>query len=122
MNDLFVALGVVVLGGVGALARFLLDSAVERRTGGRFPWGTLVVNLSGALVLGVLAGGDLGGDAFKLAGTAALGSFTTFSTWMLEAHRLAQDGQFGLAIANVGYSGGAGLAVTALGLVLGGAL
>ena len=121
MSDLLVAVGVVTLGGVGALARFLLDAAVGRRTGGRFPWGTLVVNLSGALALGLLAGVDLGGDAFTLAGTAALGSFTTFSTWMLEAHRLAQDGQFGPAIANVGYSAAAGLAVVALGLALGGA-
>ena len=121
MTDLFVGLGVVVLGGIGALARFLLDTAVARRTGGRFPWGTMAVNLSGALALGLLAGADLGGDAFTLAGTAAIGSFTTFSTWMLEAHRLAQDGQFGPAIANVGYSAAAGLAVVALGLALGGA-
>jgi fluoride exporter len=122
MRDLLVPAGVVVLGGGGALARFLLDAAAERRTGGRFPVGTLVVNLSGALLLGLLSGVELGGDALKLAGTAALGSFTTFSTWMLEAHRLAQDGQFGLAVANVGLSAAAGLAVTALGLVLGGAL
>jgi CrcB protein len=122
MSELLVAAGVVVLGGAGALARFLLDAAVERRTGGRFPLGTLAVNLSGALLLGLLAGVEPGGDALTLAGTAALGSFTTFSTWMLEAHRLAQDGQFGLAIANVGYSAAAGLAATALGLALVGAL
>jgi CrcB protein len=122
MSDLLVPAGVVVLGGAGALARFLLDAAVERRTGGRFPLGTLAVNLSGALVLGLLAGVELGGDALTLAGTAALGSFTTFSTWMLEAHRLAQDGQFGPAVANLGCSVAAGLAVTALGLAVGGAL
>ena len=65
---------------------------VSASTGGRFPLGTLIVNLSGALVLGIIVGLALHGNAYLLAGTAVIGSYTTFSTWMFESHRLAEDG------------------------------
>ena len=68
--------------------RFLLDGAVASASGAAFPWGTLAVNLSGAFALGVLAGAALSDDAYRLAGTGLLGAYTTFSTWMLETHRL----------------------------------
>lgn len=118
----FVALwlGVGVLGGVGALARFLLDALVSANSGARFPLGTLLVNLSGALVLGLLVGIALGGDAYLLAGTAAIGSYTTFSTWMLESHRLAEDGRRRLLAANVALSLVLGVAAAALGRLIGG--
>ena len=48
--------GVVLLGGAGAVLRFLLDRAVARRVARPFPFGTLTVNLSGAVLLGLLAG------------------------------------------------------------------
>jgi CrcB protein len=86
-----VVLGVGVLGGLGAMLRFLLDGAVARRTGGRFPFGTLAVNLSGALVLGVLSGAALRGDAYEIWGIGLIGGYTTFSTWMLESQRLAAE-------------------------------
>ena len=119
---MLVWVGVVVLGGAGAVARFALDSAVSQRAGSGFPYGTLAVNLSGAFVLGLLAGADVTGDALLLAGTAALGSYTTFSTWMLESHRLGEDGELGRMWLNLGGSLLAGLAVAALGKALGGAL
>ncbi len=56
MSFVLLWLAVGVLGGLGAIARFLLDALVSASTGARFPLGTLVVNLSGALVLGVLVG------------------------------------------------------------------
>jgi CrcB protein len=115
-------IGVALLGGVGAVARFAVDSAVSRRAGGAFPYGTLAVNLSGAFLLGLLAGADVAGDALLLAGTAALGSYTTFSTWMLESHRLREDGELGRMWLNLGGSLLLGLAVAALGKALGGAL
>ena len=94
--------GVALLGGVGALLRFTLDGFVaERAAGSEFPWGTFAVNISGSFVLGVLAGASLHGDALRLAGTATLGSYTTFSTWMLEAHRLGEDGSLALGVINV---------------------
>ena len=96
----WVWIAVLVLGGLGALGRFLLDGLVSGRIDKDFPLGTLAVNLSGAFVLGLLTGLALEGDALLLAGTATLGSYTTFSTWMLETHRLAEDGEFTLGTAN----------------------
>jgi CrcB protein len=113
-------LGVGVLGGLGALARVLLDAAVSSRAAGRFPLGTLVVNVSGAALLGVLVGISLSGDAYLLAGTAVLGSYTTFSTWMLESHRLAEDGESRILAANVLLSLLLGLAAVAAGRLIGG--
>jgi CrcB protein len=114
--------GVAVLGAVGALARFLLDSAVASRAGREFPFGTLAVNGSGALVLGLLIGTTLEGDAYLLAGTGAVGAYTTFSTWMLETHRLGEEGEPALLFANIVLSAGVGLAAAALGRAIGGAL
>jgi fluoride exporter len=115
-------LGVGLLGGVGALGRFLLDAAVSLRLGRQFPVGTLAVNASGALLLGLLVGLGVGGRGMLLAGVATLGSYTTFSTWMLESHRLGEDGELRLAVANVAGSLLAGLGAAAAGWALGGAL
>ena len=108
--------GVALLGGVGALLRFTLDGFVaERAAGSEFPWGTFAVNISGSFVLGVLAGASLHGDALRLAGTATLGSYTTFSTWMLEAHRLGEDGSLALAVLNIVLSLMVGVGAVVLG-------
>jgi CrcB protein len=119
---MLVWLGVAALGGVGAVARFALDSAVSQRAGSGFPYGTLAVNLTGAFLLGLLAGADVAGDALLLAGTATLGSYTTFSTWMLESHRLGEDGELGRMWLNLAGSLVAGLVVAFAGKALGGAL
>ncbi|HWK28985.1 MAG TPA: fluoride efflux transporter CrcB [Solirubrobacter sp.] len=110
---------VVALGAVGALGRFALDTFVSGRTGRRLPYGTLAVNLSGAFVLGVLAGATLSADAYRLAGTALIGSYTTFSTWMLETQRLTEEGQWRDGLANVVASLALGLLVAELGRRLG---
>lgn len=85
--SVLVWIAVAGLGGTGAIARFLLDAAVSSRAGRGFPFGTFAVNLSGTFILGLLVGMTLEGDAYLLAGTATLGSYTTFSTWMFESHR-----------------------------------
>lgn len=113
---------VAVLGGLGAVARFELDGLVQERLDTEFPLGTLVVNGLGSLLLGVLVGLDVTGSALLLAGVAALGSFTTFSTWMLETQRLAEDGEDGLALGNVAGSLALGLAAAGLGWAIGAAL
>lgn len=95
-----VVCGIGLLGGLGAIARFLLDGAVARRVGGSFPWGTLTVNLTGSFVLGLLAGASVDGDTLRLAATGLIGAFTTFSTWALESHRLGEDGQLSLGVVN----------------------
>jgi CrcB protein len=112
-------IAVTLLGGAGAIARFLLDGAVAGRTGGDFPYGTYAVNISGAFVLGLLAGLALGATAYTLAGTATVGSYTTFSTWMLETHRLRDDSEFATAAANVIISLLVGLGAVALGRFVG---
>lgn len=112
-------IGVALLGGIGTLARFLLDAVVSARAPETFPWGTLTVNLSGALTLGVLAGIASGDALLTLAGTGFLGAFTTFSTWMFESHRLAEDGELGAGAANIAISLILGVALAWLGLTLG---
>jgi CrcB protein len=111
--------GVALLGGAGAVARFVVDGAVAERASGALPVGTLAVNVSGAFLLGLVAGLALTGDALLLAGTAALGSYTTFSTWMLETQRLVEDGDGRHAGVNIVLSLAAGIAAVALGRALG---
>jgi CrcB protein len=117
--SVWVWLGVAVLGGAGALLRFFVDGLISARVVGDFPVGTLVVNLSGATVLGLLTGLALSGDALVLVGTATIGSYTTFSTWMLETHRLTEDGEPRAAAANVLVSLAVGLGAAALGRLIG---
>lgn len=106
---------VFLLGGAGAVARFLVDRAVSRRTASPFPFGILVVNLSGALVLGFLAGLALDHRTAMLIGTGFVGSYTTFSTWMFQTQRLATDGRHRAAVANLAVSVVLGLAAAWVG-------
>ena len=108
-----------MIGGMGALTRFAGDSAVERRFSPSFPLGTLLINLTGSLTLGGLAGANVAGDALMLAGTAFLGSFTTFSTLAFETHRLSEDGEHRIALTNLVGSLAAGFAAAALGWLIG---
>ena len=87
-----IAFAVLIGSGVGALARFEVGAAVRARQAGAFPWGTAVVNLLGAALLGILVGladsGRLSGDVVTVLGAGFCGGFTTFSTWMVESLRL----------------------------------
>jgi CrcB protein len=108
---------VVLIGGGGSVLRFLADGVVQ---GDRdFPLGTLAVNVSGAVILGLLTGLALGHDEALLAGAAAVGSYTTFSTWMLETQRLTEERQHGKAAVNVAVSLAAGVAAAAAGRLIG---
>jgi CrcB protein len=111
-----------LLGGAGAIGRLLLDGAVSARRPGQFPAGTLAVNLIGSLALGVLAGAGHGEEGMRLLATGMIGSFTTFSTWMLETQRLAEEGDGRVAIANVAVSLALGVGLAWLGLRIGEAL
>ena len=101
------------------MARFLADGLVASAASRDFPFGTLAVNVSGAMILGLLTGLALGQDQALLAGTAAVGSYTTFSTWMFETDRLAEERQFHRAAANVIVSLVLGVAAAALGRLIG---
>lgn len=119
MSGALTWLGVCALGGAGAIARFLLDGAVSGASAARFPLGTLAVNLSGSALLGLLVGLGVHGHAYLLAGSAVIGSYTTFSTWMLESHRLAEDGAGWTVALNLLLSLVLGVGAAALGRALG---
>jgi CrcB protein len=112
-------IGVLACGGIGAIVRFVVDSIISTKFGRDFPLGTLVINVSGAFALGILAGVALTGNALILAGTATLGSYTTFSTWVLETHRLREEGEFRRALNNSMISLLLGLAAVAIGRTIG---
>jgi CrcB protein len=111
--------GVLVCGGAGALGRFLIDGAISAAVQRELPVGTFAINVSGAGLLGLLTGLALHGAALTLAGTAVLGSYTTFSTWMLETHRLRDEGAFTRAVGNAVISLLVGLGAAALGRYVG---
>jgi fluoride exporter len=113
---------VAVCGGSGAVARFLVDGLVQSRRQTEWPLGTFVVNVSGCFLLGLLVGLSAPHRTMLILGTAAVGSYTTFSTWMLETQRPAEDGDRRLAWQNFLASLATGLAAVALGKLVGGAL
>ena len=121
------AVAIAVAGAVGALARYGLEGVVSRRTAGAFPWGTFVVNVSGAFVLGFVF--TLMTEQFSVAAwirgaitIGFLGAYTTFSTLSFETYRLFEDGAAGIAVANALGSIAAGLGAVYLGVVAGRAL
>ncbi|HUA03210.1 MAG TPA: fluoride efflux transporter CrcB [Solirubrobacteraceae bacterium] len=120
--SLGVWIGVGLLGGVGALLRFFVDGLVAARVTRDFPLGTFVVNMTGAAILGLLVGLGVTGNGLLLAGTATLGSYTTFSTWMLESQRLVEDGEVAVGAGNVLLGLAVGLGAVALGRFIGGQL
>jgi CrcB protein len=111
-----------LLGGLGAVLRYGIDGAIGGRAKGEFPLGTFAVNVGGTFALGVLTGADVAGTALFVAGTGLLGSLTTFSTWMFETERLAEDGETAVAAWNLAASLAAGLAAGAAGWALGAVL
>ena len=116
------------LGGfAGAIARYLVDGAVADRTGGGFPWGTLVINATGSFVLGLLFAltaerailpADIRGPLM----IGFLGAYTTFSTWMLESWGLIESGSYMAAFGNLGGSVVIGLVAVSAGLIIGRAI
>ena len=120
MSGAWVWLAAGALGAVGSVARFLIDGEIGRRVRGDMPWGTLTVNLIGALAIGICVGAGLDGDARFLAVGGLIGSFTTFSTWMFETQRLAEEGEERLAALNIAISVALGVLAVALGWWIGG--
>lgn len=119
MNGVGIWFWVALAGAAGAVLRFVVDGHVLARSGGRLPWGTALVNLSGAFVLGIIAGAAPGHAFTLIVGTGFLGAYTTFSTWMLESLLLGESGRINAAVVNVAGQLVVGLAVAALGFGLG---
>jgi CrcB protein len=116
---------VLVGGALGAPLRYLTDVMVQARHDTFFPWGTLIVNVTGSLVLGVVSAAvSLAGAPAWLqtfVGTGFCGALTTFSTFGFETYRLIEDGSWLAAGINVGASLAAGAAAFLLGWGLVGA-
>lgn len=116
---------VMLAGAAGAVARFVVDAAVQRRGDGSYPWGTFWINVSGSLALGLIWGwadhhsqSAHAGDLRTIAGTGFCGAFTTFSAFSVEAVRLIGSGRYATAgryvatsLAVGGLAAAAGLAV-----------
>ena len=118
--------GVGLFGGIGAVARYLQDTAITKRTAeSAFPWGTLSVNVAGSLLLGLITGlviFDGRPEEWKvLLGVGFCGGYTTFSTAMFETASLIRLGRWRAAVANLfgtvvatTLAAGLGLAIAAL--------
>ena len=124
---------VALTGAAGAVCRYLLTYWVAVKVEARWPWrshtvnwGTHLVNVAGALTIGVVLGvGDsLGPDSLPRAAIATgfLGSFTTFSTWTYETWRLWEEGGRIVAVFNAAGALVAGIAATVAGLAVAGAV
>ena len=128
MLDVRMTLLLIGVGGFfGAIARYVVDGWVSEATRGTFPWGTLVVNASGSLLLGMLFAlaverASLPAELRGPLGIGFLGAYTTFSTYMLESLRLVEDGAFALGLVNVLGSVAVGLVAIGAGLAIGRAL
>ncbi|WP_432395210.1 fluoride efflux transporter CrcB [Pseudarthrobacter sp. L19] len=113
-------------GGLGAASRFLLDGLIRSRVRAALPVATIVINVTGSFLLGLIAGA-VGAHAAPaelqlIAGTGFLGGYTTFSTASFETVRLVQSGRSGLALVNGLGTALAAVGAAAAGLVLGGLL
>ncbi len=93
----------ILAGGLGAVARFVVDSLVRARSATTFPIGTLVINVTGSFVLGLITGVVLAAaapDAWRtVVGTGFLGGYTTFSTASFETVRLVEQQRYRAAAA-----------------------
>ena len=100
---MWVALGSVL----GGTARFWLSGFVARRVGETFPWGTTVVNVSGAFLLGILAASAASHGIFadvkpwQFAAIGILGTYTTVSSFSLQTLALARNGEMMRAAGNM---------------------
>lgn len=119
-------INVLVGSAAGGMARFWLADAVAHRYGERFPWGTLVVNASGALAAGICAAllsnsqpDDAAALAWRLGIVGFLGSYTTVSSFSLQTLALAHDRAWGRAAGNIALSLGLCLGAVSLGWWLG---
>ncbi len=113
---------VALAGAAGALARFGVHAAVQSRATSRFPYGTVVVNITGSFVLGLIVGfvtyQGMDADVRTIAGTGFLGAYTTFSSYAYDTWGLFHGGAQRGAILNAAGSIALGLVAATVGFVL----
>lgn len=95
MNPL-VLVAAALAGGVGAVLRYVVDLAVMRVAGRRFPWGIVLVNITGSFALGLVT--TALPEVLFVVGAGLLGGYTTFSTASVESVRLIQERRYGSAL------------------------
>jgi CrcB protein len=115
---------IAVGGSAGAIARYLVGNYIGNRAGALFPYGTMLINLSGSFVIGLVMTllaehVNINRNVLYLVAIGFIGAYTTFSTFEFETLRLAQGGQFNAALANVAVSVVLGFAMVWLGMVAG---
>lgn len=123
VTGLWIAVLVAVLGGLGAVGRYLLETLIGRPGRRPYPLGTLLINLTGSALLGLLAGavarGRLPSEALVILGSGLLGGYTTFSSASQETVELLQDHRYGAALGHgAGMLSGA-ILLAAVGLAVG---
>lgn len=110
-------------GACGALLRYLVERAVDLRLGPGFPYGTLLINVTGSFVLGlvvsVAADHHLSASVVTVVGTGLLGAYTTFSTFSFDTVSLLERWRLRASGSNVGFTLVAGLGAAGVGLALG---
>jgi CrcB protein len=126
MQRMRTVLAVALAGALGALARWGIGAWFGHRYPS-FPWGTMVINISGSFILGVLFAvlveRGIGSATTRVAlMVGLLGAYTTFSTFSLETFRLLEEGATGSALANIGLSVVLGLLAVWLGITVGRAI
>lgn len=125
MDTIEGAVWVALGGALGGMARFWLSGVVARRIGETFPWGTIVVNVSGAFAIGVVAAVAAGHGIFaaarpwQFAVIGFLGCYTTVSSFSLQTLALARDGERTRAAGNLVLSLSLCLAAVSAGFALG---
>ncbi|QZY51952.1 fluoride efflux transporter FluC [Leucobacter tenebrionis] len=117
MSGFALALGIAAAGGLGAALRHLVDSSLPDRVRARFPWGIMLINLTGSFALGLLVGLALDHPIASVLSTGFLGGYTTFSTASLDSVRLLAARRYGAALWN-----GPGMLILATGIAVCGIL
>lgn len=96
---------ICIAGGFGALARFIADALIRNWLGRNFPWATIIINVSGALLLGAVTAltlrHQLSSEVKVIIGTGFCGGYTTFSTASFEAVRLFEEKRWKAAMGHV---------------------
>jgi fluoride exporter len=113
---------IALAGAAGALARFGVHAAVQSRAASRFPFGTVVVNVTGSFLLGLIVGlvtyQGLDADVRTIAGTGFLGAYTTFSSYAYDTVGLFEEATSRAAVVNAIGSIALGLVAATVGFVL----
>jgi CrcB protein len=117
----------MIAGSLGTLSRYLVDGVVSQHTVARLPWGTFAVNVTACLLIGVVftvtTQRAVVSSSLRVALTTGfVGSYSTFSTLMLESVRLAEGGSIAYAVLNIVGSVLAGIAAVGIGIVIGRAI